>query len=304
MMLLWATAGIPLGAYNIAQNFHVALRIQPQILTVLSLATWTQCQYYGRRWSWFKCLAVAAPLALVLGGVELGLVFALLAAKSRDLQWPVILMAVLSASLLSAGVLRHYWDIYRERTVRGISFLFVAIDALGDLTSLVSIFFQPELDVLGMVIYGSELALWLGILACGGYCECLDNIRAVGLARPCFPLMFTWPPYFSAFVLFCLANVSGQTTLGHGSVKSLGQLAPGIMTQNPMPTATATTARARVVTGRACRRGLVRSFRLRRREPTTQEGRRPASDFGRPLLFQILERNSTVMILGKDLTTI
>lgn len=169
MMLLWATAGIPLGAYNIAQNFHVALRIQPQILTALSLATWTQCQYYGRRWSWFKCLAVAAPLALVLGGVELGLVFALLAAKSRDLQWPVILMAVLSASLLSAGVLRHYWDIYRERTVRGISFLFVAIDALGDLTSLVSIFFQPELDVLGMVIYGSELALWLGILACGGY---------------------------------------------------------------------------------------------------------------------------------------
>lgn len=302
-MLLWATAGIPLGAYNIAQNFHIALRIQPQILTALSLATWTQCQYYGRRWSWFKCLAVAAPLALVLGGIELGLVFALLAAKSRDLQWPVILMAVLSASLLSAGVLRHYWDIYRERTVRGISFLFVAIDALGDLTSLVSIFFQPELDVLGMVIYGSELALWLGILACGGYCECLDNIRAVGLARPCFPLMFTWPPFlWGCFVLFFLANVNGQSTSGHGSVKRSRQLAPGTMAQNPMPTVT--TARARVATGRACRQGLARSFRLRRREPTTPaEGRHPASDFGRPLLFQILERNLTMMIPGRDLTT-
>ncbi|KAF3017404.1 hypothetical protein E8E14_003550 [Neopestalotiopsis sp. 37M] len=173
MMLLWATAGIPLGAYNIVQDFHVALKIQPQILTALSLTTWIQCQYYGSGWPWFKCLVLVTPLALVLSGVELGFVFALYAAERRDLQWPATLMAVLSAALLSAGVLRHYWDIYAERTVRGISFLFVAIDALGDLTSLASIFFQQQpgehLDVLGMVIYGSELVLWLGILGCGGY---------------------------------------------------------------------------------------------------------------------------------------
>jgi hypothetical protein len=29
--------------------------------------------------------------------------------------------------------------------------------------------FQPDLDVLGMVIYGSELALWTGVFLCGGY---------------------------------------------------------------------------------------------------------------------------------------
>ncbi|EDN06139.1 conserved hypothetical protein [Histoplasma mississippiense (nom. inval.)] len=77
------------------------------------------------------------------------------------------LMAILSACLLVAGVLRHYWDIYIHRTVRGISFLFVAIDAAGDLFSLVSILYQPTFDILGMVIYGSELAFWLGICACG-----------------------------------------------------------------------------------------------------------------------------------------
>lgn len=47
MMLLWALAGIPLGAYNTAENFNVALKIQPQILTVLSLITWIQCFYYS-----------------------------------------------------------------------------------------------------------------------------------------------------------------------------------------------------------------------------------------------------------------
>ena len=48
MMMLWAWAGVPLGVYNIVSDFNIALRIQPQILTALSLATWVQCYYYQR----------------------------------------------------------------------------------------------------------------------------------------------------------------------------------------------------------------------------------------------------------------
>lgn len=48
MMLLWAAAGVPLGVYNIVEEFNIALRIQPQILTTLSLLTWAQCLYYGK----------------------------------------------------------------------------------------------------------------------------------------------------------------------------------------------------------------------------------------------------------------
>jgi hypothetical protein len=48
MMMLWAWAGVPLGVYNIAEGFNIALRIQPQILTLLSLVTWIQCFYYER----------------------------------------------------------------------------------------------------------------------------------------------------------------------------------------------------------------------------------------------------------------
>ena len=85
--------------------------------------------------------------------------------------------------------------LYRHRTVRGISFLFVGIDAAGDLTSIISVckfssigliavittfvldlltrlctsVFQPKLDILGLIIYGSELILWIGVFACGGY---------------------------------------------------------------------------------------------------------------------------------------
>ncbi|KAJ5301510.1 hypothetical protein N7508_006373 [Penicillium antarcticum] len=172
MMLLWASAGVPLGVYNIVEEFNIALRVQPQILTTLSLITWAQCLYYGKKYSIMKCTAAATSLLLILGGIEVGLVFALRAAKDRSLEWPLILMAVLSACLLAAGVLRHYWDIYIHRTVRGISFIFVGIDAAGDLFSLVSVLFAKSIDILGIIIYGTELGLWIGIFICG----CVFNL--------------------------------------------------------------------------------------------------------------------------------
>ncbi|RWQ95823.1 PQ loop repeat-domain-containing protein [Paecilomyces variotii] len=143
MMLLWAAAGVPLGVYNIVEDFNVALKIQPQILTTLSLITWAQCLYYGKKYSVLRCISAVIPLLMVLGGIEVALIFALLAARNNDLRWPIVLMAVLSAAFLAAGVLTHYWDIYVHRTVRGISFIFVGIDAAGDLFSLVSVLFEP-----------------------------------------------------------------------------------------------------------------------------------------------------------------
>jgi hypothetical protein len=177
MMMLWAWAGVPLGVYNIVEDFNVALRIQPQILTTLSLITWIQCLYYEKNWSISRALAVVCPIAAIMGGIEAALIFALRVGRTRHVEWPVTLMAALSAALLGLGVLTHYWDIYKHRTVRGISFLFVFIDALGDLTSLISVVFQPELDVLGLVIYGTELVLWLGVFACGGYFNLLPWLR-------------------------------------------------------------------------------------------------------------------------------
>ncbi|KAM4066512.1 PQ loop repeat domain-containing protein [Hirsutella rhossiliensis] len=177
MMMLWACAGVPLGVYNIVQDFNLALCIQPQILTLLSLMTWMQCRHYQRGWTAARSLLAAAPIAVVMGSIQAALIIGLRLLKYRHHEWPLTLMAVLSAVLLAAGVVRHYWDIWVHRTVRGISFIFVGIDAAGDLFSLVSVVFQPKLHVLGMAIYGSELLLWLGILACGGYYNALPWIQ-------------------------------------------------------------------------------------------------------------------------------
>jgi hypothetical protein len=168
-MMLWAWAGVPLGVYTIVGQFNIALQMQPQMLAFLSLITWIQCYYYEHKWSVAKALAVVLPIGCAMAGIEVGLIFALRKGKQRGVVWPVTLMAVLAAVFLALGVLRHYWDIYQHRTVRGISFFFVGLDAMGDLTSILSVLFQPSLDVLGLIIYGVELTLWIGIFACGGY---------------------------------------------------------------------------------------------------------------------------------------
>ncbi|QIW98877.1 hypothetical protein AMS68_004395 [Peltaster fructicola] len=178
MMMLWAWAGVPLGVYNIVSNFNVALLVQPQILTCLSLITWTQCYYYEHKWSVGRCVATAAPIAVLMGGVQVALIFALQASTRQHIEWPLTLMAVLAALFLALGVLRHYLDIWRHKTVRGISFLFVGLDALGDLTSLLSLLFQPKVDVQGLAIYGVEFVLWLGIFACGGYFNLIPWVKS------------------------------------------------------------------------------------------------------------------------------
>jgi hypothetical protein len=182
-MMLWAWAGVPLGVYTIVGQFNIALQIQPQMLAFLSLVTWIQCYYYEHKWSVAKALAVVLPIGSAMAGIEVGLIFALRKGKERGVEWPVTLMAVLAALFLALGVLRHYWDIYQHRTVRGISFIFVGLDAMGDLTSILSVLFQPSLDVLGLIIYGVELTLWIGIFACGGYYNLRPWLQAKMNAR-------------------------------------------------------------------------------------------------------------------------
>jgi hypothetical protein len=165
--LLWAMAGVPLGVYNIADDFNVALQIQPNILIALSLVTWAQCKYYGGgpdKWSLNRVTMVCLVVGMILGGIETGLVFALRTGYEREVKWPGTLMAVLAAVLLSAGVLRHYVDILRTRSDAGISLRFALLDASGDIASLISVVFQPSLSILGLVIYGSELVIWLGLI--------------------------------------------------------------------------------------------------------------------------------------------
>lgn len=162
--LCWTFAGVPLGVYNIAADYNIALQIQPNILIFLSLVTWSQCKYYGARWSLHKIALSFLAMVTTLGGGELGLVLALRLAHERGQDWTFTVMAIVAAVFLAAGVLRHYVDAFKTRSDAGLSLKFAFLDAGGDLASLLSVLFEPHLSVLGLVIYGSELVIWLGLI--------------------------------------------------------------------------------------------------------------------------------------------
>lgn len=104
----------------------------------------------------------------------------------------LLFMAIVSAFGLALGVLQEYWDLYAHCCVRGIKFWFVALDAAGNLTSLISvresllcarcqgtgkartpnraIFFAViiySVDIAGAMIYSVKLALWMGLMIDG-----------------------------------------------------------------------------------------------------------------------------------------
>lgn len=150
--------------YNIAEDYNIALQVQPNILIFLSLFTWAQCQYYGKKRALKSVVLFSVAIGTTLGGIEAGLVFALRVANDRGQKWAATLMAVVAAILLAGGVLRHYVDMWRTRSDAGLSLKFALLDASGDVASLLSVIFQPSLSVLGLVIYGSELVIWIGLI--------------------------------------------------------------------------------------------------------------------------------------------
>ncbi|KAI4734510.1 hypothetical protein E4T44_15284, partial [Aureobasidium sp. EXF-8845] len=99
--LAWSIAGIPLGIYNIVDDYNIALQIQPNILIILSLITWSQCKHYGDKWTLKKTILASTFIALIFGGIEAGLVFALRLGRDRGTHWPSTLMAILAAALLA-----------------------------------------------------------------------------------------------------------------------------------------------------------------------------------------------------------
>ena len=178
-MLLWACAGIPLGVYNILAGFDIALQVQPQILTVLSLVTWAQCCCYEQKWSVRKVIIIASMLTAFMGGVEVALYFAVRAGLQTGTHWPLQFMGALAALFLALGVIEQYIQIWKHQSVEGISFLFCGIDALGDVTSIISVSFESTLDILGVVMYAVELVLWIGVFACGAYFKFVPWVKKI-----------------------------------------------------------------------------------------------------------------------------
>lgn len=168
MMFLWAVSGIPFAIYFVVQHSNIPVQVQPHVFTFFALVTlWQTLVYPPRAYSWVKVSLAMAVLVAVLAGIEAGCIVPFEPLYERGITWPTLLVGIIAAVLLAAGLLPPYFELWkRGGQVVGINFIFLTIDTLGAVFSLFSLVAQKgSLDVLGCVLYIIVAVLELGIFA-------------------------------------------------------------------------------------------------------------------------------------------
>ncbi|KAH8164452.1 hypothetical protein CIB48_g3800 [Xylaria polymorpha] len=166
MMFLWAISGVPFGIYAIVQNFNIPIQVQPQVFMFLCLVNWGQILLYSHKWSLWKVLVVTTGTAAIFAGVEAALILTIRPVYKAGNETPVIVIGVVAAILLAAGLLPPYGEAWKRRgRIIGINFVFLVMDFLGALFSLLSLAAQHTFDILGGVMYIVCIFLEIGIFA-------------------------------------------------------------------------------------------------------------------------------------------
>ncbi|KAJ3568530.1 hypothetical protein NP233_g5646 [Leucocoprinus birnbaumii] len=155
LMLIWGISSAFLGVYAILQDFNIPLKIQPQLFGFLALVSWGQCLYYDptRQNKKPMSFCIVVGVMVFVGAIEVMLVFVSRPAYQRGVTAPVQLYGILSVVLIASGLLPQYWEIYRLREVKGISYTFICIDMLGGVLNDLSLAFSSEFNGLAAASY-------------------------------------------------------------------------------------------------------------------------------------------------------
>ncbi|KAJ5534230.1 hypothetical protein N7527_000484 [Penicillium freii] len=164
MVFLWASCSVPMGAYLILQQVNIPLQIQPQIFGFFSLVSWSQVLYYNHNYSKTKAVLVCLGTSVLFGVLEALLILTLRIPYNNGVTWPDIVVGVIAAILLAAGLLPPYFELWkRDGRVIGFNWVFLSIDTLGGLFSLFALAAQGSFDILGGIMYVLVVVLEAGI---------------------------------------------------------------------------------------------------------------------------------------------
>ncbi|KAJ3784553.1 hypothetical protein GGU10DRAFT_395717 [Lentinula aff. detonsa] len=156
MILAWGVAGAFLGTYSIVKNLNIPLILQPQLFSVLTMASWAQCQYYGRKRPLRVTLLLFFCGCVILGGFEVGTIYALRPSFNRGDRSGsegTEFFGIMSTVLIAISFIPQYYEIYKRKEVIGISIWFMTVDLLGVFSDLSLVFKSGVFDVVPAVTY-------------------------------------------------------------------------------------------------------------------------------------------------------
>jgi hypothetical protein len=126
--------------------------------------TWAQSLYYPPvAISKKKIIAYLAVFVTVSGALEGVLIPIIRRKNDQGITWPALIFGILASVLLALGLIPPYFELWKRKgRVVGIDLGFLVLDLSGAVFSLLSLIFQEELDILGMVIYTIVACMEIG----------------------------------------------------------------------------------------------------------------------------------------------
>lgn len=165
LFLIWVAGSIPQGTYLVVQNINIPLIIQPQLFSTFAIIAMAQCWHYSHHLSARKCIVGGILSGLFAGGCEVAFYFLCKLGEHRGTSAGTKTMGIVGAVLIVLGLLPQYYEIWKFKEVKGISFLFLAIDCSGGVFSLLSLVFKESFDGIAAANYIGIVVLELGIFA-------------------------------------------------------------------------------------------------------------------------------------------
>ncbi|KAK3310747.1 uncharacterized protein B0T15DRAFT_507383 [Chaetomium strumarium] len=101
---------------------------------------WAQILLYGSKWPKWKASLLAIGVAALFAGVEAALISTLRPIYDEGNETPVMVVGIVAAILLAAGLLPPYGELWKRRgRVVGINWVFLAMDWSGAFFSLMAL---------------------------------------------------------------------------------------------------------------------------------------------------------------------
>ncbi|GAA5879554.1 hypothetical protein JCM8547_003104 [Rhodosporidiobolus lusitaniae] len=169
LFVCWVVSGATLGIYAIVENINIPIIVQPHCYGSICAFIICQIFYYDRQWKWYSAfLGGFGAYAVLCTGFEVAMVFATRAAEDKGITGVTMMWGIISAVMLGAGFIPQFYEIYKLKEVVGISYLFLFMDSLGAVFSILSLAFKHEsLDIIALVGYVVIIAFeaFVGLLA-------------------------------------------------------------------------------------------------------------------------------------------
>ncbi|KAF9916642.1 hypothetical protein BX616_003215 [Lobosporangium transversale] len=161
MFFIWTLAALGFGSYGVVEGLSIPIIVQPQIFGSLSALCCLQCLYYGKRTQWsIKNTIIGGILMFVaMASIQIAAIYAtrvrylMLAGKDHEVLGTTIAAGLIPIILLAIGFIPQYIDIYKSKSVVGVSMAFIAADAMGAMFSIISLCFRDTFDLLATLNY-------------------------------------------------------------------------------------------------------------------------------------------------------